>query len=315
MLTVFAMPKPFQGHIATIQRNAIASWAQLRPACEILLFGNEHGTAQTAEEFGIRHAPEVAHNKYHTPLVNDLFARAEQLSSNPILCYVNSDIILMKDFVAALQRIARWSEHFLMVGECWNLDLTEALVGALPDWEKLLCDLVRQKGKPRGPHGIDYFAFSRGLYGQLPPFCLGRAHFDNWLIWRARFLNAAVVDATRLVLAVHQNHDYSHVSGGIRWSYEGEEAQRNLELAGGRSHCYLIFDASHRLGTTGIRRNFAGYLRIKSRWTKLRDLLEDQMWSIVWKLAEATRPARHAVGLNSSTLKRLKACLGGQRRT
>lgn len=42
-LTIFAMPKPFGGHIATIQKNAIRSWARLRPA-QIILFGDEPGT-------------------------------------------------------------------------------------------------------------------------------------------------------------------------------------------------------------------------------------------------------------------------------
>ena len=31
-LTIFAVPKPFEGHIDVIQRNAIRSWQRLRPA-------------------------------------------------------------------------------------------------------------------------------------------------------------------------------------------------------------------------------------------------------------------------------------------
>ncbi len=31
MITIFAIPKPFKGHIDVIQRNAIQSWTKLSP--------------------------------------------------------------------------------------------------------------------------------------------------------------------------------------------------------------------------------------------------------------------------------------------
>ena len=43
-VTIFAIPKTFEGHIGIIQRNAIRSWAQLA-GIEILLLGDEPGTA------------------------------------------------------------------------------------------------------------------------------------------------------------------------------------------------------------------------------------------------------------------------------
>jgi hypothetical protein len=46
MLTIFAIPKPFRGHIGVIQRNAICSWLELRQACEIILLGDDEGTAE-----------------------------------------------------------------------------------------------------------------------------------------------------------------------------------------------------------------------------------------------------------------------------
>ena len=41
MLTLFTIPKVFRGHIGVIQRNAIKSWTLLRPACEVVLLGDE----------------------------------------------------------------------------------------------------------------------------------------------------------------------------------------------------------------------------------------------------------------------------------
>ena len=53
MFTIFTIPKPFQGHIGTIQRNAIQSWTLLHPRPEIILFGSEAGTAQVAAELRV----------------------------------------------------------------------------------------------------------------------------------------------------------------------------------------------------------------------------------------------------------------------
>src|SRR5262245_61896078 len=123
MLTIFAIPKPFHGHFSTIQRNAILSWTLLRPACEIILCGNDEGTAATAAEFGVRHMPAVAHNEYGTPLVNDLFDRAQQVATHELLCYVNADIILMQDFMWAVEQVASRKRRFLMMGQRWDVDI------------------------------------------------------------------------------------------------------------------------------------------------------------------------------------------------
>ena len=53
MLSMFALPKPFKGHIGVIQRNAIASWARLPSKPEIILFGDEEGTAQAARDLSL----------------------------------------------------------------------------------------------------------------------------------------------------------------------------------------------------------------------------------------------------------------------
>lgn len=63
-MMLFASPKPFHGHNAIIQRNAIRSWTLLRPACQIILCGNDEGTAETATEMGAQHIPNIARTAY-----------------------------------------------------------------------------------------------------------------------------------------------------------------------------------------------------------------------------------------------------------
>ena len=296
MPTIFAFPKPFRGHIGTIQRNAIGSWVRLNPQCEIFLFGDEEGAAAVAKEFTVRHIPEITRNGFGTPLLDEVFKKAEQLASDPLLCYVNCDIILGSDFIPTVRRVSQWRPQFLLVGECWNLDVEESLAFDRPSWEEDLKTLVQQKGKRRGPNAIDYFVFPSGLYQDLPPFALGRPRFDNWLIWKARNVEAAVVDATHVVSAIHQNHDYSHV-GSKELMHGGEEARRNLELAGGNRHCWSIAEASHKLCRAGIRRNWGGYFtpEIKTQFRRVMEL---------------TRPLRHPLGLSMENVRRFTALLG-----
>ena len=57
------------------------------------------------------------------------------------------------------------------------------------------------------PAGSDYFAYPRDVDWQMPPFAVGRIVWDNWTLRRARQLSLQVIDATRVVPAIHQNHE------------------------------------------------------------------------------------------------------------
>jgi hypothetical protein len=252
MLTLFTIPKPFNGHIALIQHNAIKSWTLLQPRPEIILFGDDEGTAEVAKEFGVRHVPEVARNEYGTPLLNDMFEKAQSLAKHDILCYVNADIILMNDFFNAVVKVSHWRSHFLIVGQRWDIEIREPLVFS-QDWENKLRSHVIEKGQLHTPTGIDYFVFQRGMLDEVPPFAIGRTTWDNWLIYRVRSLNVPVIDATNVLMAVHQNHDYSHVQPEAGDAWEGREAKRNLELACGWEHVFTLDDTTHELTINGPR--------------------------------------------------------------
>jgi hypothetical protein len=267
-LTIFAIPRAFQGHIGVIQWNAIASWTRMRPRPDIILFGTDAGTAEVAAEFGVRHVPEVQRNQWGTPLVSDLFEKAQNLDASATLCYVNSDIILFDDFADAVGRVALWGKRFLMVGRRTDVDIKEKIAFTGSDWARPLQIRAQTEGKLQIARNIDYFAFSRGLYPAMPPLAIGRFWWDNWLLWKARALGAAVVDATRLVLAIHQNHDYSHApyGPGKLDMMASEESILNAKLTCEQNpadydqgffwrYAYTIDDAPWKLTRDGVRRN------------------------------------------------------------
>jgi hypothetical protein len=254
VLTILTIPKPFVGHIGDIQRNAIESWLGLRHDVQIVLIGDEPGIADVAHEMGVQHVGGIETSKRGTPRLDSAFAAAATAARFPLWSLINADIVLLDDFLQAVDRVAKAFGQFVMVGECRDLPvagrirLREGVVR-----EQLRCRAL-QEGRLRGYAALDYFVFPRGLFDPLPPFLIGRANFDNWLVWRARSRGHPVVDATRSLVAVHQSHDYSHVAGGRDEAYSGEEAEHNLLLAGVKNNPFLrsdtfytLDDATHRL--------------------------------------------------------------------
>src|SRR5258707_4106632 len=127
VLTLFTTAKPFRGHIGIIQRNAIQSWSRLHPEVEIILFGNEEGAAEIAQELELRHEAHVECNELGTKRLDSMFARAQAIARHDLLCYINCDIILMQDFRRAIERVRATHREFLMVGRRRDLDITEPL--------------------------------------------------------------------------------------------------------------------------------------------------------------------------------------------
>jgi hypothetical protein len=295
MLTLFACPKPFRGRIGVIQRNAIRSWTLLRPQPEIILFGDEEGIAAFADELGVRHVPKVARNEFGTPLLDDFFAQARDFAAHPVLCYVNADIILLDDFLPALNRVRGWRAHFLMVGRRTDVDIRELWDFLSRDAQARLREFALISGKQRPAEWIDYFAFSKDLAADLLPLAIGRIRWDNWLIWHARSLGAPVVDASRCVLAIHQNHDYSHHPQGEAGIWQGEEARRNNALVGGWWRHYTTADATHLLTASAIVSN-------PHHWVVKFKRAAHHTTAPVWHpFLDFTRPLRQRLGLRKKT--------------
>jgi hypothetical protein len=281
MLTIFSTPKPFRGHIRTIQRNAIQSWKRLHADVDVILFGDDEGSAETSREFGLRHVPDIPRNEFGTKFLRGIFEPAQQMARYDRLCYVNCDIILSKSLVSTVDLAASNFQKYLVVGRRLDTDIAEPWNFADPAWEERLATFAQNGGRLAAPWFIDYFAFSRGLYEGIPPLVIGRIHWDHWLIWKARSSGAAVIDASHSVLAVHQNHDYSYHPKGMAGVWGDEQSARNFELVGGRSRHCTILSSTHKLTEKGLRRNWkgpfavywgSGLLFVTSAWIKLLEI-------------------------------------------
>jgi len=243
-LTLFTAPKPFTNpHIALIQRNAIRSWLQLGSEVEVLLLGDEEGIAEEASKLGVCHIKEIKRNASGTPLISSLFDAGRQQNSSPILAYVNADILLFPDFLSTAQATLAQTKRFLLVGQRWDLEVTREL-DFLAGWQERLKQECSEKGRMHKPTGSDYFIYPRECFESIPDFAIGRAGWDNWMIYLSRLKGWKTIDASSEIQIIHQKHDYSHLPGG-QAHYHLPETDENIRLAGGRRTIFTLMDANY----------------------------------------------------------------------
>jgi hypothetical protein len=280
-LTIFTAPKPFTNpHINIIQRNALGAWSRLADV-DVLLIGDEPGIPEAAREFNVKNIAQVERDEKGIPLVNAVMEIGHKYTDSPMLCYANADMILMSDIVRAARTVSEQAKDFLFVGQRWNLDLPDPFDFS-GDWESRLRLETARRGEFYSPWGIDYFVFPRHLYTQVPNFTIGRPAWDNWMVYRARKSFGMAIDATRDVLAVHQNHDYSHLPGN-KPPYGSEVARSNLAKAGGRKCVYNILDTNRELVNGRIRRPQTRLVRLLRRLERLLINNEGKGWG--WELS------------------------------
>ena len=262
MLTIFTLPKPFEGDIGRAQRNAVRSWKRLDPDCQVVLCGDSRDLDDAAARLGVDRATDIACTELGTPLVSSAFDRVAEMARHDVLCYANADLIFLPDFTAAVRAVRAEQQRFLIVGECCDMavdeEVSEDAFVAGSAWERALRDRASAVGVARGPAWIDFFVFRRETIGPLPDFAVGRPGWDNWMIWHARSVSMRVVDITDSALVVHQSHGYSHVprARGSRW--EGPEGDANRALLDFRQNLFTLEFATHRLVGSRLVTNRSG---------------------------------------------------------
>src|SRR5258708_5921507 len=173
LLTIFSTPKAFDGLFGLIQANAITSWTKLAPSPQIILFGDEPGTKDICNRLSLGHVTSVATSAFGTPLVSDMLEQAQSLALNPLVCFVNADIILTSESMSAARLVGEWSTRFLMVGERSDLDVRAPLDFESPEWESEIKQAVQRRGRRRSEVNVDWFVFPTGQLTDIPPFALG----------------------------------------------------------------------------------------------------------------------------------------------
>ena len=261
MLTIFSTLKPLSVPYAdNVQRNAIQSWMALSTPCEILLLGDDEGTAEIAAEYGLRHEPNIAYlNSASPPLANSVFARGQELASFDLVMYINADVILLSDFIPTLKSIVEQrknsSKPYLVVGQRHDLELRERLDFQNPHWEYRLRMEVKRCGFLRMNTFVDYFIFKKSDWlKEMPAFTVGADCYDNWLIYRARSIGMDVIDATQGITAIQQEQENRDSKAFSFKRREGPMGRRQYSLMKDKRMLFSIRYANLRYTLSGLQR-------------------------------------------------------------
>ena len=314
MLTIFSTLKPLGvPHADNVQRNAIQSWMTLAAPCEILLLGDDEGTAEIAAEYGLRHEPNIARlNNSSPPLVSSIFARGQELASFDLVMYINSDIILLSDFIPTLESILEQrknsSKPYLVVGRRHDLELKEQLDFQNPHWERRLRMDTKRRGKIHQDWGIDYFIFRKSDWlKEMPAFTIGVYRYDNWLLYRARSVGMDVIDATQGITAIQQEYENRKSHAYILRRRKGLMDQHQLSLLKDRRMIFGLNSANLRYTPSGLQRRPL-HVRLRKVFLGNESILYPQygiLLDIPWKIHSLLLEIRR----EPFTRKRLKRIL------
>ena len=253
MLTIFATPKPFRGHVGSIQRDAIRSWTVLRPRPEIILIGDDEGTEEVCAEYGLRWIAHVERSENGIPLTASVFSLGQSHATYPIVCYTNADVLYGNDFLEAVRGCTEHlrGQPYLLIGGVWNVRRIPHEALERWAWETELKALAAKFGSFDGRVAMEYFVFPREVRWDFPRLIIGRAGWDSWIPYQAHKRDIPVVDIGHVMTAIHQDHAREvYRAGKIVLQHHSPEDVHNLKLLGFRGR-YWIGDARYRLTAAG----------------------------------------------------------------
>ena len=263
-LTFYTHPKPWLPEFSDIQSAAIQSWKALvqNPKSQIVLLGDDLGTAQSAIKLGVGHRGSIETNQWGTPLVSSIFDVIKIECQTELSCFINTDIVLSSDFADTLEatchssELEAQSEGWLLIGQRTDVNIPY-LSGMTSE---NIVSFAREKGTLHAVDGIDYFVFPRHTFQFVYPFALGKFCWDQWIVGNAFRRGLICIDATKTVFAVHLN---------AKWFFRGQPEHR--------------WDFIHKSEEGLINRNFDYYQRTIGNGTTHATRINGTKLQIHWR--------------------------------
>lgn len=205
-LTLASVPMPFSGNKLTIthQHNAIQSWCMLNPRPEIILFGNDDGVGNVSKQYGVRHVPQIGKNELGDLSMRSIFRQIDKNSTTDWICYIDTDVILLDDFIPNFNYLVSLLPSFVSCAGRWDANVPEAIDFTKEDWQRKVLDAVYKLGR----RGSDYCIYPRGFYHNMPDYSIGKGHWDGWRMGLPLTKGIPLVNIERSCKAVHQKHGH-----------------------------------------------------------------------------------------------------------
>jgi len=289
MLTFLTSPKPFIEHVGKIQRDAIRSWLAVHSDIEVIIYGDGEGVSKACADLGVCHVPDTPCSPSGIPYFNGIVGHARIYARHDVQCYINCDILMTEDVIKAVKLIV--SPSYLVVGQRIDLAQGVEIDVTTDNWKNDLQRLTEDgNASLHAPTGMDYFIFNRGVWAGLLSLVIGRGGYDNALLAFCLKKRIPIIDATNSITALHQFHDYRHVSGEVEEVMHGKEARANMRIHGVLHSAPIVTDADYqiddrkRLSRNSRRdrlRALELYLRFQKRSPLLGNLIRGA-WRLVY---------------------------------
>jgi hypothetical protein len=207
---------------AEVHKRTLSNWAALAPRLAPVLFVPDTEAAAspwigqaTNAGWSVRVTSALRGN---IPILTAMLRQILNESTSPFVGYANADIIFDESVILTLKELSRrfdvHKQMILITGKRRNANITNHDLGTGNNITQI--SLVGSKLKLFHGWAQDYFIVSRnGLpWAEIPDFVVGRNGYDNWLVATAQHWSIVLIDASKTILAIHQEG-----TDGIRSGY------------------------------------------------------------------------------------------------
>jgi hypothetical protein len=233
MITFITAFKKFKSPYDMIQQSAMYSWAI--NSIPVIAPNNEVGLKEKCPDIafieGVKRARELGYSN-QSPIVSDLIAKALPLIKTEMVAFINSDVIITKDFVQKLEQIIdKYGYDIFMIGSRYNIQLNYH-VNSPETYDKVLAE-------PRAPYDpstsseifISSKFFFRRIAKEMPEFIMGRYCWDNWLHLFGELNVPKKLNCTQALPVLHCEHGYAHIKNQEgSWGKDAPSSQYNQKL-------------------------------------------------------------------------------------
>lgn len=209
MVTIFSPMRPFVNDIGIVQKQAISSWLNIFPTCEIIVIEDEENTCeQHLSNFNVKILKNVCRSNSGVPFLNSMFEEIMKVAKYDLICYITADILLDINFgknILLFDKLAN-QKFGNYVGICSRIDVKNSSIikGTLTINEYYNICLIN--GVHRKRTGIDLWVFRKSTEINFLPFPIGRCLTDNWFVYYCRSKNIPVIDFSDKIKIIHQYH-------------------------------------------------------------------------------------------------------------
>lgn len=186
------------------------------------------------------------------PLINDLLLKGIELSKTPMICLINSDVIIPIDFKEKFDRIfEKYGTDIFITATRRDIDL-----GDLIDSDNALDKISNISANAYNVvNSAEIFVTSKKIFKQMAkgmsPMIMGRYGWDNYIHFWMIANKIPCYNCTDMIPIYHCQHDHQHIE--------------NLEGKPGRNALSSIYNLTH---LKDMQNKYGNTIRI-NKWPQI----------------------------------------------